>query len=98
MLNGKKSRFIRTAAVVVCLAIISAITQASAQTTYLRTNLVSDIPGVANFTDLNLVNAWGIVNAGATGPIWVADNGTGMSTVYTGEGMAFPTNAPIVVI
>jgi uncharacterized protein (TIGR03118 family) len=98
MSNGKKSHFIRTAAVVVFLVMFSAITQASAQTSYLRTNLVSDIPGVANFSDSNLVNAWGIVNAGATGPIWIADNGTGISTVYTGEGIAFPTNSPIVVI
>src|SRR5512146_323953 len=98
MSNGEKAHFMRTAAVVGCLVIISAITQASAQTSYLRTNLVSDIPGVANFTDSNLVNAWGIVNAGNTGPIWIADNGTGISTVYTGEGVAFPTNSPIVMI
>jgi uncharacterized protein (TIGR03118 family) len=87
----------RIAAVVAFLVIISAITQASAQTSYLRTNLVSDIPGVANFSDSNLVNAWGIVNAGDTGPIWIADNGTGLSTVYDGEGVAFPANSPLVV-
>lgn len=98
MSNGNKARSMRIAAVVGFLAVISAITQAGAQTSYLRTNLVSDIPGVANFADSNLVNAWGIVNAGSTGPIWIADNGTGSSTVYTGEGVAFPTNSPIVVI
>jgi len=87
----------RTAAVVLIVVIFSSITQASAQTSYLRTNLVSDIPGVANFSDPNLVNAWGIVNAGATGPIWIANNGTGTSTVYTGDGVAFPTASPIVV-
>jgi uncharacterized protein (TIGR03118 family) len=79
------------------LVMISAISQASAQT-YLRTNLVSDIPGVANYADSNLVNPWGIVNAGATGPIWISNNGTGTSTLYTGEGVAFPTASPIVVI
>ena len=98
MSNGKQAHSMRIAAVVAFLVIISAITQASAQTSYLRTNLVSDIPGVANFSDSNLVNAWGIVNAGDTGPIWIADNGTGLSTVYDGEGVAFPANSPLVVI
>jgi uncharacterized protein (TIGR03118 family) len=100
MSNGKKA--MRTAAVVAFLVIISAFTQASAQTSYLRTNLVSDISGVANFTDANLVNPWGIVNAGDTGPIWISDNGTGVSTLYTGEGVALslvvtiptPPNSP----
>ena len=98
MSNGKKAHSMRTAAAVAFLALISAITQASAQTSYLRTNLVSDISGVANFTDANLVNPWGIVNAGVTGPIWIADNGTGVSTLYTGEGVAFSANSPLVVI
>lgn len=94
----KKAHFMRAAAVAAFLVLISAATQASAQTSYLRTNLVSDIAGVANFTDANAVNTWGIVNAGDTGPIWIADNGTGVSTVYTGAGVAFPSpNAPLVV-
>ncbi len=98
MSNGKKADFMRTAAVVAVLVLISALTQASAQTSYLRTNLVSDISGVANFADANLVNPWGIVNAGNTGPMWISDNGTGVSTLYTGEGAAFPANSPLVVI
>lgn len=98
MSNRMRAIFVRTAAVGGLLMIISAATQAFAQNSYQRTNLVSDIPGVANYADSNLVNAWGIVNAGSTGPIWIADNGTGMSTVYTGEGVAFPANAPIVVM
>jgi hypothetical protein len=32
-----------------------------------------------------LVNAWGIA-ANATRPWWVADNGTGYSTIYSGTG------------
>ena len=97
MSNGMKAHFVRTAAKAAFLVLMTAIAQASAQTSYLRTNLVSDIPGVANFADANLVNPWGIVNAGNMGPIWISDNGTGVSTVYTGEGVAFPTNSPIVV-
>jgi uncharacterized protein (TIGR03118 family) len=52
---------------------------------YLQTNLVSDLPGVANTTDPNLVNPWGIV-ASSSSAFWIADNGTGLSTLYNGSG------------
>jgi uncharacterized protein (TIGR03118 family) len=51
---------------------------------YTVTPLVSDQPGVAPFTDPNLVNAWGLA-ASATSPWWVADNGTSKSTLYNGN-------------
>ena len=54
--------------------------------TYNQTNLVADTSGVAAITDPNLVNAWGIVAGGGTGPFWINDNGTGLSTLYTGAG------------
>jgi len=54
--------------------------------TYLQTNLVSDIPGRAATTDHLLVNPWGITRS-ATSPWWVADNETGVSTIYTGAGV-----------
>jgi uncharacterized protein (TIGR03118 family) len=50
---------------------------------YRQTNLVSDIPGVAQLTDPNLVNPWGLA-AGPTTPLWVADNGPGLATLYAG--------------
>jgi uncharacterized protein (TIGR03118 family) len=50
---------------------------------YTQTNLVSDIPGVARITDPNLVNPWGQSEIGTT-PLWVADNGSDKSTLYTG--------------
>lgn len=43
--------------------------------------LVSDQEGVAPNTDPDLVNAWGISQQG-DGPLWISDNGTGLSTVY----------------
>jgi uncharacterized protein (TIGR03118 family) len=61
---------------------------ASAQK-YVQTNLVSDVPGGAAVLDPNLVNAWGI-DFSATSPVWVADNGTGLSTLYTGTGSIVP--------
>src|SRR5512140_1487185 len=48
---------------------------------YRQVNLVSDLPGVAMLQDTNLVNAWGI-SFNPTGPFWVSDNGTGLSTLY----------------
>ena len=52
---------------------------------YQQHNLVSDGFVVADHTDSNLVNAWGIA-FNAFGPVWVSDNGTGTSTVYNGAG------------
>jgi len=57
--------------------------------TYSWTNFQSDIAGVAQHTDSNLVNPWGMA-AGSTGTIWVSDNGTGVSTLYNQDGTAVP--------
>jgi uncharacterized protein (TIGR03118 family) len=57
--------------------------------TYSWTNFQSDIPGVAQHTDPNLVNPWGMA-ASANGVIWVSDNGTGVSTLYNQDGTARP--------
>lgn len=60
-------------------------------------NLVSDIAGVARITDRNLVNPWGLA-AGPSTPLWVADNGTDVSTVYSGAvNGGIPMIAPLVV-
>jgi len=53
--------------------------------TYLVHNLVADQPGIADFTDPNLVNPWGLYTSG-TSPFWVNDAGTGLATVYTSNG------------
>jgi uncharacterized protein (TIGR03118 family) len=52
-----------------------------------RIDLVSDDTSVihASHRDPNLINAWGLA-ATPTGPWWVADNGTGKSTLYDGSG------------
>jgi len=53
---------------------------------YQVTKLVSDQPGLAQFTDPNLVNPWGLTSS-STSPWWVSDNGTGVSTLYNGAGV-----------
>jgi uncharacterized protein (TIGR03118 family) len=45
--------------------------------------LVSDQQGRAQTTDPNLVNAWGLAFS-PTSPLWVSNNGTSTSTLYTG--------------
>jgi uncharacterized protein (TIGR03118 family) len=57
--------------------------------TYSWTNFQSDIPGVAQHVDPNLVNPWGMA-ASPNGIIWVSDNGTGVSTLYNQDGTAVP--------
>jgi uncharacterized protein (TIGR03118 family) len=54
--------------------------------------LVSDVPGLAEHVDPNLVNGWGL-GALPTSPWWVSDNGTDKSTLYTADG----TMVPLVV-
>jgi uncharacterized protein (TIGR03118 family) len=56
---------------------------------YLVHNLVSDLPGLADHVDKNLVNPWG--NAfGPTTPFWIANNHSGTSTLYDGTGTPLP--------
>lgn len=63
---------------------------------YQQTNLVSDGSIPAAHTDANLVNPWGIAfNPG--GPVWIANNHSGTSTLYDGLGNPYPTATPLVV-
>jgi uncharacterized protein (TIGR03118 family) len=64
---------------------------------FTQRNLVSDIPGVARITDPHLVNPWGLA-AGPATPLWAADNGADVSTLYSGAVRgAIPMIAPLVV-
>ena len=53
---------------------------------YVQTDLVSDIPGLAAFTDASLVNPWGISHS-PTSPIWISDQGTNLATLYNASGV-----------
>ena len=63
---------------------------------YTQTNLVSDVMGAAQVHDPSLVNAWGLSRS-STSPWWVANNGTGTSTLYTGTGQIIPINGNGIV-
>jgi len=59
---------------------------------FVQTNLVSDIPGLAKVTDPNLKNPWGTSTAPGL-PIWVSDNNAGVTTLYDGTGQPIPLQA-----
>jgi uncharacterized protein (TIGR03118 family) len=65
-----------------------------ARGSFRETDLVSNIPGRAQHTDPNLVNPWGISNGAAT-PMWVSDNGAGVTTLYRGDGSKVPLTVTI---
>src|SRR5258705_4842036 len=54
---------------------------------YQQHNLVSDGFVHADHTDPKLVNSSGLV-FNPFGPVWVADNGSGVATIYDGLGVA----------
>jgi len=72
---------------------------ADSQNAYLVTPLVSDINGAAPNTDPNLKNAWGVAFSPGASPFWIADNATGLSTLYDGAGniVNFPGQTPVTI-
>jgi uncharacterized protein (TIGR03118 family) len=66
---------------------------------YIVTPLTSDLPGVAPNTDPVLQNAWGVAFTPGASPFWVADNATGCSTLYDGQGVPqpVPPNKPLQI-
>jgi len=86
-----RARFIVTIVTVMMMTVIALVcggqktfVTASAKSPsqfYLQHNLISDGFVPADLTDVNLVNAWGLVS-GPTTPWWIADNGTGKTTLF----------------
>jgi len=56
-----------------------------AQAVYLQTDLVSDVPGLAELTDSGLVNPWGVSFRG-TSPFWISNQGSDTTTLYAVTG------------
>jgi uncharacterized protein (TIGR03118 family) len=90
----KRNTLLRLAALS-CAAVASlaaATPTPAAQHNYTVTPLVSNGYLAGTIVDPNLVNAWGLT-ATASSPWWVADNGTGKSTLYNGN-----TGAPQALV
>jgi len=92
-------------AVPAALAVATVAPAASARThshgpenEFRQTNLVSNLTTVgAQIVDPNLVNPWGLA-FGPTTPLWVADNGTSVATLYgVSPGGGTATQVPLVV-
>ena len=69
------------------LAAVGPILCASArgENKYLQHNLVSDLPGIADFVDSDLTNPWGM-SASPTSPLWVSNNHSGTAKIYDTSG------------
>jgi hypothetical protein len=78
------------------LGLLAAEGEGAAAADFHQTNLVSDIPGLAAVTDLNLKNPWGMSQLGK-GPFWVSDQGTNLATLYNVTGATNVSLAPLVV-
>jgi uncharacterized protein (TIGR03118 family) len=52
-----------------------------AEADFIQTNLVSDIPGLAELTEPELVNPWGMSHT-ATSPIWISNQGTNTANLF----------------
>jgi uncharacterized protein (TIGR03118 family) len=67
-------------------AAVTAAASAVPAGTYTIHNLVSDGSVAADHVDPDLINPWGIAfNPNAV--VWIADNGTGLATLYDGAGV-----------
>jgi len=71
------------------LALLPLISAGAIAQNYTQVNLVANKAGVAPVTDPNLVNPWGLSRSSSSA-WWVADAGTGLSTLYNGAGAITP--------
>ena len=67
----------------VVLLLLTALVPATADAGFIVTDLITNDQSIhpAQFTDPLLQNAWGVTYS-PTSPFWVANNGSGTSTVY----------------
>ena len=63
---------------------------------YAQTNLISDIMGLAQVTDPNLLNPWGLAFLPGS-PFWINENNAGFSALYFADAVPFP-DLPSVII
>jgi uncharacterized protein (TIGR03118 family) len=84
MVSQNRSR--RTLAFLASLVVMLGLIPSPAAAQYAITNLVSNQKGKAKHQDKGLVNAWGMSFFPGS-PFWISDNGTGLSTFYSGKGV-----------
>jgi uncharacterized protein (TIGR03118 family) len=88
-------RTIALAIMILPVAILAGASQARAADVYAVQPLVSDSSATpAPLSDPSLVNGWGL-SAGPTTPWWASDNGTSLSTLYSGTGAKTPLTVSV---
>lgn len=69
----------------------------AARAAFAEVDLSADLAGHAPLVDAGLINPWGMA-LGATGPLWVANNGSDTATIYPGGAGGTPvTKAGLTV-
>jgi uncharacterized protein (TIGR03118 family) len=87
MFSSEKPRIVSRPALMALLSLL-AIAALSLPTSAQKVNityLTSDINAVGSFNDTNLVNPWGM-STSPSGPWWISDNTSGLSTLYIASG------------
>lgn len=84
-LASRSARFCASLALVFTLGLTAAPMAQAVDVRYQQRNLVSDGSSPAEHTDPNLVNSWGVA-FNPFGFVWVANAGSGTSTLYDGDG------------
>ena len=78
-------KIIQRSSSIICTFIALFGTQTATALNYEVTPLVSDLVGSAPHVDPNLLNPWGLFFS-PNGSLWVADNGSNLSTLYAPDG------------
>jgi uncharacterized protein (TIGR03118 family) len=95
--SAARPRPARRLFLVLAVAALLPSAHARAGSVFVQRNLVSDGFVPAEHTDDNLKNPWGMAFNPDGGPFWIANQVTGTSTVYNGNGDPFPIGSPLVV-
>jgi uncharacterized protein (TIGR03118 family) len=89
-MNGITRHLAPAALIAFALCGAAAISADAQQNAYVVTPLVSNQPDKAAVKDPNLQNSWGVAFTPGASPFWIADNNTGLSTLYDGNGTIVP--------
>src|ERR1700719_102221 len=91
----------RVVTLFVCLVFVTAIAghalAKSKSAGYAQTNLISDIPGLAEVTDPNLLNPWGLAFFPGMSPFWINENNAGFSALYFADAVSFPALPSVII-
>jgi uncharacterized protein (TIGR03118 family) len=91
----------RVVTLFVCLVFVTAIAghalAKSKGAGYAQTNLISDIPGLAEVTDPNFLNPWGVTFFPGMSPFWINENNAGFSALYFADAVPFPVLPRVII-